>query len=107
MNDSVIEVERIYINGVLDSSTEFYGTGNLWFQTQYKDGIRHGNHVCYNEDKTVKYTQVYENDSLISDIEKTYYENGKLQSEITTHNDTSNELSKLYYEIQRKISPTQ
>ena len=33
-----------------------------------------------------------------SDIEKTYYENGNLQSEITTLNGISNGIAKLYYE---------
>lgn len=66
-NDSVVEMERIYVNGVLDSTTEYWGTGDLWFQTQYKNGIRHGNHFCYYEDgKTLQYAQVYDNDSLIS-----------------------------------------
>ena len=66
-NDSVVEFERIYVNGVLDSMTQFYGTGKLWFQTQYKNGLRHGNLFCYIEDgKTLRYVSVYENDSLIS-----------------------------------------
>ena len=67
-NDSVLEYERIYINGVLDSSTEFYSTGELWFQTEYKEGLRHGKHICYNEDKTIKYIQFYENGVLVSDL---------------------------------------
>ena len=33
-----------------------------------------------------------------NDIEKTYYENGNLKSEITTNNGISDGLSKLYYE---------
>ena len=67
MNDSVLTHEKIYVNGVLDSSTEFYCSGKLWFQTQYKNGLRHGNHFCYIEDgKTLRYVSVYENDSLIS-----------------------------------------
>ena len=32
------------------------------------------------------------------DVEKTYYENGNLKSEITTNNGLSDGLSKLYYE---------
>jgi len=32
------------------------------------------------------------------DIERTYYENGNLKSEITTNNYISDGLSKLYYE---------
>ena len=67
-NDSVLEYERIYVNGVLDSSTEFYSTGELWFQTEYKEGVRHGKHICYNEDKTIKYIQFYKNGVLISDL---------------------------------------
>lgn len=99
MNDSVLNYERIYINGVLDSSTEFYGNGNLWFQTQYNKGVRDGNHICYNEDDTtIKYIQIYENDSLVSNIDMLYFENGNLFSEITTYNGKSNGLAKLYYE---------
>ena len=67
-NDSVLDYERIYVNGVLDSSTEFYSTGELWFQTEYKEGVRHGKHICYNEDKTIKYIQFYKNGVLISDL---------------------------------------
>ena len=72
-NDTILNYEHIYVNGKLDSSTAWYGTGKLWSKTQYKDGVRHGNHIVYNEDgTTLKYVQIYNNDSLISN-EKIQY----------------------------------
>ena len=67
--DSVMEYEHIYLNNQLDSTTSFYGTGKLWFQTQYSIGKRNGKHICYYEDgKTIRYKQFYLKDSLISQI---------------------------------------
>lgn len=99
MNDSVLNYERIYINGVLDSSTEFYGNGNLWFQTEYTNGVRDGKHICYNEDTTtIKDIQVYENDTLVSTVDMSYFDNGQLKSEITTKNGISDGPTVLYHE---------
>ena len=62
MDEQVLESEKIYVHGVLDSSTEWFGTGKLWSQTQYKNGKRHGIHKVYNKDgKTIDYIQYYEN----------------------------------------------
>ena len=68
LKDSVLEYEHIYLNNKLDSTTSFYGTGELWFQSQYVNGRRNGNHICYYEDGTIKYKQIYLNGILVSTI---------------------------------------
>ena len=66
LKDSVLEYEHIYLNNKLDSTTSFYGTGELWFQSQYVNGRRNGNHICYYEDGTIKYKQIYLNGILVN-----------------------------------------
>ena len=68
LKDSVLEYEHIYLNNKLDSTTSFYGTGELWFQSQYDNGRRNGNHICYYEDGTIRYKQIYHNGFLVSTI---------------------------------------
>ena len=68
LKDSVLEYEHIYLNNKLDSITSFYGTGELWFQSQYVNGKRNGNHICYYKDGTIKYKQIYLNGILVSTI---------------------------------------
>ena len=68
LKDSVLEYEHIYLNNKLDSTTSFYGTGELWFQSQYVNGRRNGNHICYYEDGRIKYKQIYLNGILVSTI---------------------------------------
>jgi antitoxin component YwqK of YwqJK toxin-antitoxin module len=68
MDEQVLESERIYVHGVLDSSTEWFGTGKLWSQTQYKNGKRHGIHKVYSKDgKTIDYIQYYESGESIKE----------------------------------------
>ena len=61
-DERVLEWEEIYVHGVLDSSTEWFGTGKLWSQTQYKNGVRHGIHKVY---KGIDYIHYYENEKRI------------------------------------------
>ena len=68
LKDSVLEYEHIYLNNKLDSTTSFYGTGELWCQSQYVNGRRNGNHICYYEDGTIRYKQIYLNGILVSTI---------------------------------------
>ena len=68
LEDSILEYEHIYLNNKLDSTTSFYGTGELWFQSQYVNGRRNGNHICYYEDGTIRYKQIYLNGILVSTI---------------------------------------
>lgn len=64
--DTVLEWEHVYLNGVLDSATAWYGTGKLWSQTQYVLGIRHGKHVVFKENgEDVDYIQFYKKGILI------------------------------------------
>ena len=65
--DSVIEFEKIYINGKLDSVTEWGNDGVLWFQTKYKNGLRHGKHIGYNHNGNgeIWYIHYYEFDQLV------------------------------------------
>lgn len=60
-NDSIVEIERIYVNDQLDSTTEWFNTGELWTQTDYKNGQMHGKHIVYQEDgETIAYLVLYE-----------------------------------------------
>ena len=68
LKDSVLEYEHIYLNNKLDSTTSFYSTGELWFQSQYDNGRRNGNHICYYEDGSIRYKQIYLNGVLVSTI---------------------------------------
>ena len=68
LEDSILEYEHIYLNNKLDSTTSFYGTGELWFQSQYDNGRRNGNHICYYQDGTIRYKQIYLNGVLVSTI---------------------------------------
>ena len=65
--DTIIEYEKIYLDGKLDSLTEWGNDGILWSQTKYKNGLRHGKHIVYdlNESGEIKYIQYYENDQLL------------------------------------------
>ena len=65
-DEKVLEWEKIYVHGVLDSSTSWFGTGKLWSQTQYENGIRNGIHKVYKRDgKTINYIHYYENEKRI------------------------------------------
>lgn len=64
--DSVIEFEKIYLNEQLDSVTEWGNDGVLWFQTDYKYGLRHGKHIGYDPKGSGKILYIY------------HYENGEL-----------------------------
>lgn len=70
-SDSTLEWEKIYVNGEIDSMTQWGNDGVLWFQTQYKDGLMHGTHTGYNHNGSgdVWYIHYYENGKCIREEE--------------------------------------
>lgn len=79
-------------------SKEYRDDGNIWFQTAYKKGLKHGLELWYDQNGSIETSTVFVNDSAQEGIYYTYYPSGAVNVVTETYNDIPHGLELVYYE---------